>query len=214
MTDDTETDLVAFLDESRKPPRDRATGSVGLAQSHVYVVAAAVVLRGDHDEIREVLDRLHQRIDQRLHYRDLGVERRREVLDAVADIDAWDGYLIETSRPLPAAGFSEHHVRAKLVEAAFAQLSELGVIRAVFESRGAGHASFRELDQRDHGVARKMRRQGRIAADLRVDHSDKSERLLEIPDLLAGARTDALCGVDAEMYPRLAHRVRHTIALF
>lgn len=53
-------ELVAFVDEPRKPVRDEATGRVAGEGGH-YVVAAAVVLRGDADDCRLALRDLAER---------------------------------------------------------------------------------------------------------------------------------------------------------
>jgi hypothetical protein len=40
-----------------------------------------------------------------------------------------------------------------------------------------------------------------------IAHAGKEEPLLWLADVLAGARTDFLCGVDREMWSLMAHRV-------
>ncbi len=51
------TELIAYVDESRKPMRDPATGRVSGAGEY-YVLAAAVVLDGDCDDLRTSLNRI------------------------------------------------------------------------------------------------------------------------------------------------------------
>jgi len=129
-------DLVAYLDESRKPVRDLATGRVAGRGEH-YVVAAAVVIDGDLGAIRAEITDIETRLRYRLHYADLrGRERKTAVLTALDEVDGWDAYVFETRRPLPTRNFSEHHVRAKILAVAFTLLgNDVGTSRVVLETR-------------------------------------------------------------------------------
>ena len=42
---------------------------------------------------------------------------------------------------------------------------------------------------------------------IELRHDDKSEAMLQLPDLVAGARTDHLCGVDRTAFALIANRV-------
>ena len=207
------TEPVAFLDESRKPIRNPATGRVDDHGLNYYVVAAAVVPEGDSSNIRRQLGRIEVEIGIELHYRDLSTARRAEALEAIDRIDGWYGYMFETARALP-AHYSEHHVRAKVIAEAFTHLSCEGVAEAVLETRAGPKKDFQTLDNKDHQVLRKLQRQGTVPDSFRIRHDDKTEAILQIADLLAGARSDDLCGVNRETYYRISHRVRATRTVF
>lgn len=203
------TDLVAFLDESRKPVRDRGSGRVS-AQGEHYVVAAAVLIEGDLDAVRRRIRFMEADLGYRLHYSDLrSRERRRSALTALSAIPEWDAFVFETSRPLPLRNSSEHHIRSRIVSAAVLRLGVgLGVSRIVLETRGMPLRGFGQLDARDHQVLQSLRDRGEAPTLMRMSHADKSEPLLAIADLVAGARSDALCWTDLEAFPLVAHRVR------
>ena len=202
------TELTAFLDESRKPIRNPATGRVANPKSHYYVVAAAVVLDGDAADTRRQLGLARAHIGVDLHYRNLSKTRRTAALEAIDQIDDWDCYLFETARPLPDTHYSEHHVRAKVIAEAFTHLSSEGVAAAVLETRAGTKQDFQPLDNKDHQVLRKLQRQGTVPNSFRIRHHDKTEAILQIADLLAGARSDERCDVDRETYYRISHRIR------
>lgn len=207
------TEPVAFLDESRKPIRNPATGRVDRFGRYYYVVAAAVVPGGDSSNLRRQLERVESEIGIELHYRDLSTARRAETLEAIDRIDGWYGYMFETARALT-AHYNEHHVRAKVIAEAFTHLSCEGVVEAVLETRAGPKKDFRPLDNKDHHVLRKLQRQGVVPDSFRIRHADKTEAVLQIADLLAGARSDDLCGVNRETYYRISHRVRATRTVF
>ena len=204
------TELVAFLDESHKPIRNPKTGRVGDHGRKHYVVAAAVVIGGDISNIRHQLRQVKAGLGYPLHYRDLSTARRVEALGAIDGIDGWDGYLYETARPLPDAGYSEHHVRAKVIGQALTHLSSQGVVEAVLETRAGTNRRFLPLDDKDHDVLHRLQQQGTVPESFRISHDDKTETILQIADLLAGARSDWLCDVNRETHARIGHRV-HTI---
>ena len=207
------TELIAFLDESRKPIRDPATSRVDDHGRKHYVVAAAVVIAGDSPNIRRRLEQVEAEIGYPLHYQDLSTARRVDALEVIDRIDGWDGYLYETARAIPDAGHSEHHVRAKVIEQAFTHLSSEGVVKAILETRAGTNRRFLPLDDKDHDVVRRLQRQNAIPVSFRINHDDKTEAILQIADLLAGARSDDLCGVNRETFYRISHRVRaiHTV---
>ena len=208
------TELIAFLDESRKPTRNPATGRVDGSGRYYYVVVAAVVLDGDSPNIRLQLERVEAEIGVELHYRDLSTARRVEALKAIDRIDGWDGYVFETARALPDAHYNEHHVRAKVIAEALTHLGSEGVVEAVLETRAGTKKDFRPLDDKDHQVLRKLQRQGAVPDSFRIRHDDKTEAILQIADLLAGARSDELCGANRETYYRISHRVHAPRTVF
>ena len=172
------TGLIALLDESRKPIRNPATRRVADPGRKHYVVAAAVVIGGDIPNIRSQLEQIEAEIGYPLHYQDLSTARRVEALEAIDGIDGWDGYLYETARPLPDTGYSEHHVRAKLVAEALTHLSSQGVLESVLETRAGTNWRFRPLDDEDHDVVRKLQQQETIPDSFRIRHDDKTEAIL------------------------------------
>ena len=206
-------ELTAFLDESRKPIRDPVTMHA-IPGAHFYVVAAAVVFDGDIADIRSQLELVSTEIGVHLHYRSLSISRRVKALEAIDRIGGWDGYLFETARPLPDANYSEHHVRAEVLIEAFTHLSSEGVVKAVLETRAGTKQEFQPLDKKDYEVLHKLQRQGGVPDNFQTRHDDKSEPILQVADLLAGARSDELCGVDRETYYRISHRVRSISTVF
>ena len=108
------TRLIAFLDESKKPVRDRSTGRVATGGDHYYVVAAAIVFASDLGDVRAQLSDIEAGLGYKLHYGDLSHKRRVEAIEAVEAIDGWDGYIFETARPLSSRHYTERHVRARL----------------------------------------------------------------------------------------------------
>ena len=209
-----ESDLVAFIDESRKPVRNPATGDIsGLGE--YYVVAAAVVLRGDIAKIRNQLQEIRMKVGYPLHYQELSPTRQAKALERVGEITDWDGYLFETDRALPSVSYSEHHVRAKVIERTFGYLdNEVGVRHATLETRGLKGSSFGLLNQKDHDVLHRLQRREAISPDFKIDHFDKSEAILQICDLLAGSRTDWLCAKRPDQFPLISHRIRSIETVF
>ena len=212
---DLVADLIAFLDESRKPPRDPSTGRPS-GSSHHYVVAGAIVLDGDTSGMRQNIADIELDLGYPLHYSDLrSSTRRRDAIAAIATIPEWDGYLFETARSLPQRNYSEHHVRAKVLTAAFVHLSvNEGVAQITLETRARPKQGMYHLDLKDHQVLRKLLRRQAVPANVHIRHDDKTERILAVADLLAGARSDFLCRVDPEPYTLIAHRVRAIDTVF
>lgn len=206
-------DLVAYLDESRKPMRNPKTRRVDDHELNHYVLAAVVVLDGDVSTLDD-LGRMSQQIGVPLHFRRISRRQRIEAIEGIASLDGWDGYLFETARAVADTSYSEHHVRAKMVEAALRRLSSEGVRRAVLETRSGQRQDFRILDEKDHQVLRRLRRQGIVPSSFRISHRDKGEPFLQVADLLAGARSDSLCHGDRESFARIAHRIRDTHRIF
>ena len=61
-------------------------------------------------------------------------------------------------------------------------------------------------------IGDKLIARGELRAETDLTHVTKSEPLLWIADVVAGARSDLLCGRDHATYPLLAHRVRRVVA--
>jgi len=202
------TDLVAFIDESKKPVRDLNTGKVS-GSGDYYVVASAVVLDGDMDYQRAELNRLQTKLGFDLHYGDMKSDtRRRQAVDGIAAIENWDAYVFETESPIRAGGGAEHYARARLLRQAFSYLEgQAGVSRAVLETRDTPTKGLFDLNAKDHLVLRKLNDKAEVSRRFSIDHHDKSELILAIADIVAGTRTDWLCWKNREFYPLLGHRV-------
>jgi hypothetical protein len=67
---------------------------------------------------------------------------------------------------------------------------------------------FGKLDQQDHADLRKLIQRDQVPATLTIQHADKNQIMLTIPDLIAGARTDVLCAVDSVPFAMISHLVR------
>jgi hypothetical protein len=207
-----ELELLAFLDESNKPVRDPATGKVADSGNR-YVVAAAVVLRGEAEPIRNELRALRDRIGYDLHYSDLGRKSRTQALIGLSEIDGWEGAIYETDTAV-SIDQSERRTRHLVHRAAFINLTNhMGVTRIVVETRATIRLGFNTLDLQDEASWYSLRKRGLILPDRTMDHADKTEPLLWMAELLAGARTDHLCNVDRGFYPLIAHRIRHVTAV-
>ena len=198
--------LIGFLDESVKPVRDPSTRRVSKTDRH-YVMAAVVLFEEDTDSVRSELVNIHNRLGYPLHYSDLrSQQRRKEAIEAIDSLNEWDVYVFETAKPFSG---SEHHIRAKILESAFMYLSQSeGVQHLVLETRSHPDGGFEKLDENDHRVLRKLINKREISSDFRISHDGKSELILQIPDIIAGTRSDHLCSADREAYAMVSHRVR------
>lgn len=202
------TQIVGYLDESMKPVRDAKSGKViGSNPRYHYVVAAVVLLEEDTDSVRGSLVDIRTRLGFPLHYADLrSQQRRQDAIEAIDSLSEWDVYMFETEEPFRG---SEHHVRAKILESAFMHLRNSEKVQhLVLETRSHPDGGFEKLNENDHRVLRKLINKKEVSADFRISHDGKSESLLQIPDIIAGARSDHLCAVDREAYAMVSHRVR------
>ena len=204
----TDLDILAFVDESRKPMRDPATGNVATTGDH-YVVAAAIVLSGDAAGMRDELRGLLEEVGHDLHYSQLSAKRRAVALNGIAGIAGWDALVYETAAPVPGRR-PERRTRARILTAALPDLTGAHGVRVVtLETRAAPKKGFHTLDQHDHATWRSLVDRGLVPTGRAIAHGDKAEPLLWVADLLAGARSDHLCGADRGMFPLIAHRVSH-----
>lgn len=205
----SDSELVAFLDESKKPVRDRGSRRVGTGD--FYVVVSAVVFRGDCDLLRASIRDLELAIGARLHYSDLTQDRRLEAVESLAAIPNWEAFIFENSVAKPAS-YNEAGLRRLALKAALRKLhGEIGVCDLTLETRSRATGEFRRLDDDDHRTLTRLRSRGEISADVRIRHTDKSEPLLVIPDFVAGARTDQLANKSFAEFPMLAHRVTEIV---
>lgn len=198
-------DLVAFIDESLKPVRGGESHG-GARPASVYAVAAVVVLRQDVDSVRRELRSVAERYPRGLHYRMISPRGRRECLQAVDMMPDWDAIVVETNRAVPVR--NDRQLRAAVLQAAFMELwRRHGVRDVTLESRAMVTGQFAPLDRDDEHVAARLRTVQVLPQDFRLTHGTKSERLLGLADLVVGARTDHLCGVDYVPWSVIAHRV-------
>lgn len=209
-----ETDLVAYIDESRKPVRDPKTGRVAGNGSH-YVVAAAVVLAVDATHVRKMLQTLADELTSArpLRWTDMSAARRRRTIEVITANNDWEYCLYETSKPVADRQGPDAWVRAHTLSAAFEDLSTArGVVRAILETRSQPVQGFTTHDERDHRLLASMLTKGTAAENFRIEHRGKEEPVLWLADILAGVRTDYLCWVDRETFPVLAHRALTVVA--
>ena len=116
----SELGLHAFLDESRKPIRDGATGGVS-PRGDYYVISACVVLEGTVDESRQHLNALRRQLGFPFHFSQLGERRQHLVVEGLMSLDSWDGYVYESSQPLRRST-PERRMRDRILRAAFQDL--------------------------------------------------------------------------------------------
>lgn len=207
--------LVAFVDESRKPVRDEATGRVADAGGH-YVVAAAVVLRGDADDCRQGLRDLADGVNsgEALRWKNMGSQRKLAVVEGILEIRHWDALVYETASPVMDRHHRDAMVRARILRIALPDLSaKQGIAHVTFETRSQPSLGFTTHDRRDHEVLQSLLDKGEIDPDFRIDHDGKSEPMLWLADVVAGTRSDYTCGVDREMFSRIAFRVRDPVRI-
>lgn len=198
--------MVAFLDESRKPVRDPETGRPIPSVLH-YVVAAAIVLQGDAAQLRSSLRSVAHDVGRPLHYSDLGTDGRIQALNALGELTGWEGLIYETNTPV-SDRVPERRTRARLLRVAFPDLTTRQEAQTVtLETRSTPRLGFHQLDEHDHSTWRSLIDRGSVPHGLTLRHGDKSDPLLWVPDLVAGARSDHLCATNRSNFPLISHRV-------
>lgn len=203
----SELGLRAFLDESRKPIRDGATGSVSPWGDH-YVISASVVLEGMVDESRQYLKALRRQLGFPFHFSELGERRRHLVIEGLMSLDSWEGYVYESSQPLRRST-PERRMRDRILRVAFQDLALGSEVREfTLESRATPKRGQWTLNRHDHSTFAKVMAKGLVPRGSSISHATKSEPILWIADVIASCRSDYLCGRDRSVFPLLAHRVR------
>lgn len=200
--------LVAYIDESRKPLRDRRTRKV-LAHGY-YVVAAAVILAADSTSVRDAMVELARDLTdgKPLRWKDLAVTKRRKAIETVVALPDWDACMYETSRAVSTRHHSDARLRARALRATFIDLAvNRGIEEAILETRSEPHAGFTTHDKRDNELLQSLHDTGAVPREFRIEHRGKSEPILWLSDLLAGVRGDYRCWSDRDLYPLIAHRV-------
>lgn len=215
-TEHDETRLIAYVDESRKPVRDRKSRRVAPDGQH-YAVAAAVLFAGDTDSVRAELVEVADEVSggRPLHWSVLGLPKRRIVIERISRIDSWDGWVYETDDGVLTSRTPDVRVRAYALGSAFDHLStEVGVSHAVLETRSQPLHGFTTHDEQDRSLLIARRQKGTTASGFTIEHRGKDEPLLWLADILAGVRTDYLCWVDRDTYPLIAHRVATPVVVW
>ena len=197
------TELVAYIDESKKPARDLA-GTV-LPQSW-SAMAAVVVLAGQADELRAHLAEISRDLGKPLHYKDLSRPARRNALSRIAQLPDWDAVVVEIERPVQIR--QETTVRRAALATLYRIVAtEHGVTSVVIESRSRlGTTSTLDFD--DTWLAAELTRHNQLPDGTTVTHSRKAEQMLWLPDLIVGARTDALGHSDWRSWSEVSGRTQ------
>ncbi|GAA2204378.1 hypothetical protein GCM10009850_003280 [Nonomuraea monospora] len=160
--------------------------SMVLARS-VYLLAAVLVAPHQADRYRTELRALLLRRQPRLHWRDENDKRRTQLVEAVAALRP-SGIVVAGSGLDPKR---QERARRKCMQCLLWELGDHHVVDVVFERRD------RELDQRDHELAVALKGRHSIPPRLQLSWCDpKSEPLLWLPDIIAGAKSLAERGDD------------------
>lgn len=202
----SELGIHAFLDESRKPLRDGATGGVATWGDH-YVIGAATLLEGSLDESRAWLQGLRTDLGFRFHFSELALSRRILVIEGLLSLESWDGFLYESAKPL-SRSIPERRMRDRILQVAFKDLAnECGVHAFTLESRATPQRGQWALDRHDHSTFAKLTSRRQLPEEAALTHATKSEPMLWIADVIASCRSDYLCGRERSLFPMLAHRL-------
>ena len=155
--------MQAFVDESYSEDR--------------YAFGAAILCPVDIGVARERMRALLLPGQRKVHWRDEGSKRRRQILDVIASIPS--NHLVVT-RKSPRSERPERR-RRLCMERLVVELAEREVELAVFES------SLRRDDQRDRDLLKALRVRRVVTSSLKIDHRlGSTEPLLWIPDALCG----------------------------
>lgn len=201
-------DLIAFIDESLKPSR-RAGMVGGTRPPSFYAVAALVVLAAEAEDLRAGLKPLTPSRGGKARYKAMSAAARREAAILLSWQHMWDAVVVETSRAVPVR--NDRTLRGAVLWRAFATLErDHGVRRVVAESRSHPSGAFSRLDHDDVLLVGAARQVGVVSPEFVVSHAREDEMLLAAADVIVGARTDAICGIDRTPWGLLAHRVSIT----
>lgn len=200
---DASTELIAFVDESKKPARDPLTGKA-LPQSW-YAMAAVIVLAGQANDLRARLVEMGGAHRSGLHYSQMTNAARRTALRRINEFTDWDAQVVEIERPIQIR--HETTVR-RAVLAALLRLvvDKHGATSVVIESRSR-RATTDTLDLEDRTLLTELIRLRKAPQTLALAHARKDAPLLWLPDLIVGARTDAASGLDWRPWTEVSGRV-------
>lgn len=200
------TDIIGFLDESRRPIRlaDK-DGNIKARRQSLYAVAAALVQQDQAQPLREGIQRIAASIPTPLHYADLTNRRRLAVLEHLMALPGWEAVIVETDTPVRIR--NDRTVRGAVLSAVFRQLHDRHQItRLMIETRTDPLDPTARLDHDDVLLADILYRRGELQMAPAITHGTKSEPLLALPDLLVGARTACICAVDDAFWSIVAAR--------
>jgi len=146
----------------------------------MYVVGAAVVLRSDENVARQALMELRLPRQRYLHWRAESDDRRRVLLDAVAEL----GFVAFVVASHPVTPRGQERARARnLKRLGYVLSREEGISDVVIESRSA------LLDRRDAVTFRNAREQGTVDPSFHFEHTRKSDDpLLWAADIITSAQ--------------------------
>ena len=187
--------------------RDRRTGRVS-GQGEFYVIGGIVILSADVVNVRANLREIQARLGYAIHFNELSHLRRIETIKAVLEIDCWDGYIFETASPLEARHHKERHIRARALQDAFTYLCHAGAVTEfILETRAQPSKGFTTLNEDDRRLGQKLKAKKQLPDKFTMQHGDKTEPLLWLADVLAGARSDHICARHEDLFPLLGHRI-------
>ncbi len=201
-------EFIAFIDESKRPMRNRRTGKVDITQWH-YVLAVVIIMRIDLESVRQKILRIEADLNYELHYQEMKSNTRRcNAIEAIEQIKEWNGILFETMKPIGQSNAEEHRTRASQLKQSFQMLANnYQSTKVILETRAKRKTSRPTLDNKDIAVLQKLYATKKVARTFQIRHETKQEPILKIADLLASSRTDMLCVSDETIYPQIGHRV-------
>jgi hypothetical protein len=163
--------LLAYVDESMSDTkRDPGT----------YLLAAGICDPADRDQIREQMQDLRLKGQNKLHWHDEDDKRRRQIIERVSHLPLM--HLVVVRDDMPDA--RPERRRRLCMDRMLYELDQLEVATATFESRGPAD------DRRDMTMVATMRASKAITSQLRVGHEKGPEDpLLWVPDAVCGAMT-------------------------
>ena len=159
------------------------------------------------EEISHQLGQIASHFTKGLHYSSLSRRQRLAALIDVHCIPGGDGLVVETSRAVVVR--NDRTLRRAVLAEAVLELANVWQARAItIESRSHPHGHFAKLDRDDSLLVAKLRDARQVSREISVEHASKGEVILGLADLLAGARTDWLCGVDRAPWSVVQHRMQ------
>lgn len=167
----------AFVDESEP----NGTGHGG-----PYIMVASMPIVDDLDDLRQRLERLKPRRQQKLHWYESMDSVRTAAIEMIAEMPFIHWAVVVE----PPGGDSAERRRRNCMERLFHEVEGLDAVdEVVMESRGASD------DQRDIKMVSTLRTRRVITGSVRVNHRrGVDEPLLWVPDAVCGAMNARLAG--------------------
>lgn len=164
-----------------------------------YVIGAALVLSASDLEdsaCNDLRDRLGGVVGERprpFRWKKEGIEKRTRIFDVIVEADV---FAIAAVSP-PGQRFHQRRNRSLCLVQLSVQLASEGVTQLVIESR-------RDQDGDDTSSLLEAKKEGILPSDFPEPlFRDKSERLLWLPDAVAGAVREAEAGIDLRWMQQL-----------